>query len=201
MTVNVPVPAVGEFTVTVHVPAALVTHGLGVVGAPAPAHVKATEAPAAGVVVVPFVIVAVIAKSCGAPTRLVAGGDTVTVYAIHVLVAVAGGAYAALPGVTVTGTVVPGGSAPLSSITVIAPGDTVTAPGTLDTTVTVQVPAVVPVVEQFSLTSFEGSFRSTAIVVPSGAETNPAPRSCCTVTVKSCEVPARFVEFGLISAR
>ena len=90
VTVNVPDPAAGDVTVTVHVPTALVVHGLGVTSDPAPDHVNAIDAPAAGVVVVPSVTVAVIVKSCGTPTGLVADGDTVTVYASHVFDAVAG---------------------------------------------------------------------------------------------------------------
>ncbi len=79
VTVNVPDPAAGDVTVTVHVPAALVVHGLaGAVGS-VPDQVNAIDAPTAGVVVVPSVTVAVIVKSCGTPTGLVDDGDKVTV--------------------------------------------------------------------------------------------------------------------------
>jgi hypothetical protein len=74
----VPEPAEGDVTLTVHVPAALVVHGLVVVGAPAPVHVNAIDAFAAGVVVLPSVTVAVIVKSCCVPIGLLADGEMVT---------------------------------------------------------------------------------------------------------------------------
>ena len=79
VTVNVPEPGVSDETVTVQVPATSVVHGLGVAGAPAPVQVNAIEAPAAGVDAAPSSTVAVITKSCGSPTKLVASGETVTV--------------------------------------------------------------------------------------------------------------------------
>ena len=79
VTVNVPVPADGDVTLTVHVPAASVMHGLGVTSDPAPDNVNAIDAPAAGDVVVPSVTVAVIVKSCCVPTGLLADGEIVTV--------------------------------------------------------------------------------------------------------------------------
>jgi len=90
VTVNVPVPDTDDVTVTVQVPSALVVHELAGTAVPAPVHVKAIVASAAGDVDVPSVIVAEIVKSWGTPTGLVADGETVTVYAIHVFDAVAG---------------------------------------------------------------------------------------------------------------
>jgi len=78
VTVRVPDPAPGDVTLTVHVPAALVVHGLGVTNVPVPDQVYAIDAPAAGVVVVPSVPVAVIVKSCCVPIGLFADGETVT---------------------------------------------------------------------------------------------------------------------------
>ena len=74
-----PVPAAGDVTLTVHVPAADVVHGLGVTSDPAPDNVNAIDAFAAGDVVVPSVTVAVIVKSCCVPTGLLADGEIVTV--------------------------------------------------------------------------------------------------------------------------
>ena len=79
VTVNVPVPADGDVTLTVHVPNALVTHGLGVTGDPAPVQVNAIDAPAAGTgPAFPTATSAAITKSCCVPTGLVADGVIVT---------------------------------------------------------------------------------------------------------------------------
>jgi hypothetical protein len=94
VTVSVPVPAADEITLTMHVPAALAVHGLGVRSVPAPVHVNAIIAPAAGTVVVPSVRVAWIVKSCWVPTGLLADGVIVTLYATQVFVAVIGGGVA-----------------------------------------------------------------------------------------------------------
>ena len=72
------------------VPLGVVTHGLGVTSAPAPVHVKAMTAFAAGDVVVPSVTVALITNSCCVPTGFVADGVIVTEYASHVFVVVSG---------------------------------------------------------------------------------------------------------------
>src|SRR5262249_36182934 len=141
---------------------------------------------------------AVTVNVCGSPTRFVAaGGGTPSRNLTHVLVAALGTGEAGDPGKTVTGTLAP---VPSSKHTVIAPGVAMTEPGSVDVTVTVHVPPVVPV-KHVSLASLVGSVSPTESVVPSGTATKPAPRFCCTVSVKSCDAPARFVELGLINVR
>ena len=143
---------------------------------------------------------AVTVNVCGAPARFVALGDAPSRNLTHVLVAPAGrrvggrsrlhgDGHAALP-------------VPSSSDTVIAPGVTVTAPGSVEVTVTVHVPPVVPVAagvadELRRIAEADGERRPVGHRDEPGAVT----RSCCTVIVNGCEVPARFVALGEIVAR
>ncbi len=196
VTVNVPVPAVGDVTLTVHVPAAPVVHGLGVTSVPVPDQVNAIDAPAAGIVVVPSVTVAVTVKLCCVPIGLLIDGEIVTVYATHVFEAVAG----AITGMSVTGT-------PPTVVDAIAVTVRVSVPGPASCTRRSHVPPLVPAVRHddagSSIPEPEGV---TASVVPSGTAVQSASvgsitSECCTVAVNVCATPVRFVALGVSNTR
>ena len=88
VTVNLPVPGLGDVTVTVHTPTASVVHDVAGVAVPVPDHVYAIVAPSTGSL---SLRCAVIVNTCGAPTAFVADSDTITRYVSHVFDVATGG--------------------------------------------------------------------------------------------------------------
>jgi hypothetical protein len=196
VTVNVPDPAEGDVTVTVHVPAVPVVHGLGVTNAPAPNHPNAMDALSAGVDVVPSVTVAVTVKLCGAPTGLLADGEIVTAYASHVFDVVAG----ALNRMSVNITA-------LTDVDAIAVTVNASVPGPASCTTNWHSPSVVPVVRHDDAGSIvPGPGLEAVSVVPADAGTQSgsvgfATPVVWTFAVNVCGTPTKFVALGLSSTR